>query len=218
MDNETTNATTTTEQTSGAAAGASTADAGKTFTQAEVDALIAARLARATKGMPDKAELAEFRNWKGSQQTEADKLSAAERERDDARNEAEQYKRQLYLLSKGVPADDLDYYAYKIGKMVTQDTDFEAAAEVYLKDHPVSKPQADATQATERKEQPGTPGASGQATQTETGGARFTTKMGSDEEPKTKKDIMAITDRQTRRAMIAAHPELFNIGKEKNNG
>lgn len=47
------------------------------------------------------------------------------------------------------------------------------------------------------------------------GGARFTTKLGTDEGPKTKEEIMAIKDRPTRRAMMAEHPELFNIGKEK---
>ncbi len=218
MDNETNTAAATTAQDQGAAAGASTADAEKTFTQAEVDALIAARLARAAKGMPDKAELTEFRNWKSSQQTEADKLSTAERERDEARSEAEQYKRQLYLLSQGVPADDLDYYAYKIGKMVTQEKDFETAAGEFLKGHPVKT--AAPTQAAEAAGSPGKgePASADESDTKETAqqsGARFTTKLGSNEGPKTKEDIMAIKDRKTRRAMIAEHMDLFQTGKEK---
>lgn len=46
------------------------------------------------------------------------------------------------------------------------------------------------------------------------GGARFTTKLGSNEGPKTKADIMAIKDRKTRRAMIAEHLDLFQTRKE----
>ena len=221
MDNETNTATNATEQTQSAAAGASTADAEKTFTQAEVDALIAARLARAAKGMPDKAELTEFRNWKSSQQTEADKLSTAERERDEARSEAEQYKRQLYLLSQGVPADDLDYYAYKIGKMVTQEKDFETAAGEFLKGHPVKAAPTQAAEAAagSGKEEPASAGESDakQTTQqsAQQSGARFTTKLGSNEGPKTKEDIMAIKDRKARRAAIAEHLDLFESRKEK---
>ncbi len=218
MDNETNTVTNATEQTQSAAAGASTADAEKTFTQAEVDALIAARLARAAKGMPDKAELTEFRNWKNSQQTEADKLSTAERERDEARSEAEQYKRQLYLLSQGVPANDLDYYAYKIGKMVTQEKDFETAAGEFLKGRPVKA--AAPTQAAEAaggsgKGEPASAGESDAKETAQQSGARFTTKLGSNEGPKTKEDIMAIKDRKARRAAIAEHMDLFEPRKEK---
>ena len=48
-----------------------------TFTQAEVDALIskekARAVAKATKGIPDEAELNAFRTWKENQQSERDK-------------------------------------------------------------------------------------------------------------------------------------------------
>lgn len=48
----------------------------------------------------------------------------------------EQFEREKLLLGKGVPAEDVDYYVFKIGKLVTDTVDFEKAAEVYLKDNP----------------------------------------------------------------------------------
>ena len=115
----------------------------KTFTQAELDSIVGKRIAKAMKGMPGETELTEFRAWKGSQQTEKERWDALTRERDEskialtaAQAELDQYKREKFLLDKGVPADDVDYYAFKIGKLVTDTTDFEAAAEQFLKDNP----------------------------------------------------------------------------------
>lgn len=122
------------------------APAEKTFTQTEVDNLIGKRLAKAMKGMPDEAELTAFRAWKDSQQTEKEKWDTLTQERDTAKTELEtakaeleQYKREKLLLDKGVPAADVDYYAFKIGKLVTDKKTFEEAAEEYLKDAPAEK-------------------------------------------------------------------------------
>lgn len=115
-----------------------------TFTQAEVDALVskekAKAVAKATKGMPTSEELAAFNAWKGSQQSEKEKLDALTKERDEASKnlaaalqKVEQYERERYLTGKGVPADDIDYYAFKIGQMVSDDKSFEQAAEEFLK-------------------------------------------------------------------------------------
>ena len=38
-----------------------------------------------------------------------------------------------FLLLKGIPEEDLDYYVFKIGKLVTDGTDFAAAAGQFLK-------------------------------------------------------------------------------------
>lgn len=118
----------------------------KTFTQEEVDALITRRVARAMKGMPDDAELAAFRTWKADQQTEQERITTLTQERDTAQaalTEAlakiEQHNREAYLLSKGVSADDVDYYSFKISKNVTDETTFEAAADAYLKDNAAQK-------------------------------------------------------------------------------
>jgi hypothetical protein len=113
----------------------------KTFTQSEVDALIGRRIAKAMKGVPSEEELTAYRTWKASQQTEQDKLNNITKERDTAtaqlaaaNTELEQYRREKFLLGKGVSADDVDYYSFKIGKMVTDTLTFEQAAETFLKE------------------------------------------------------------------------------------
>lgn len=122
----------------------------KTFTQAEVDTLIGRRLAKAMKGMPDEAELTAFRAWKENQNSEQDRVNTLTSERDTARTqltaaqaEIEQYKHEKLLLSKGVPANDVDYYAFKIGKMVTDSKTFEQAAEDFFKENTTSKVHVD---------------------------------------------------------------------------
>jgi hypothetical protein len=122
----------------------------RTFTQAEVDALVGRRVAKATKGMPDESELAAFRTWKANQQTEADKLNSLTQERDTAtaalaaaNEELEQFKREKLLTGMGVSADDVDYYAFKIGKLVTEDKTFEDAAKEYLQDKTGGKVRVD---------------------------------------------------------------------------
>lgn len=113
----------------------------KLFTQADIDRIVANRLERVTRDMPSKDELKAYNDWKASQQTEADKLKDVKKERDTekaARIAAEakltQYEREKYLTSKGVSADELDFFCYKIGQLVTDKVDFETAAEKYLKE------------------------------------------------------------------------------------
>lgn len=107
----------------------------KTFTQAEVDELIGKRLARATRGMPTQEELTEFRSWKKDHQDGGDTLASLTSERDSAQSELEIARRENALLRKGVPADDVDYYVYKISKLVDDTTDFDKAAEKYFKEN-----------------------------------------------------------------------------------
>lgn len=119
----------------------------KTFTQAEVDSIVGKRIAKAMKGMPGEDELKDFRAWKESQQTEKERWNAPAHERDESKTalaaaqaELEQYKREKFLLSKGVPAEDVDYYAFKIGKLVSETVDFEQAAEQFLREHTSQEP------------------------------------------------------------------------------
>lgn len=46
-----------------------------------------------------------------------------------------QLERERALLSQGVPEEDLDYYMFKIGKLVTGEKDFNTAAKEFLKQH-----------------------------------------------------------------------------------
>lgn len=45
-----------------------------------------------------------------------------------------QYEREKYLTSKGVGADELEFYCFKIGQKVTDTVSFEKAADEFLKD------------------------------------------------------------------------------------
>ena len=113
----------------------------KKFSQAELDNIISRRLSEERKKYPTQEELTAYQTWKASQQSEAEKLAAMTNERDTANsklNEAtakiEKYEHEKYLLKKGVEADDLDYFDFKISKLVTDDKTYEQAAEEFLKD------------------------------------------------------------------------------------
>lgn len=88
----------------------------KLFTQADVDRIINNRLAR--------------------QKQEIDTADQYRRERDDARRELEQYKNNAFLTTKGVKDADRDYVAFKAAQLVDDKTDFQQAAEKFLKDNP----------------------------------------------------------------------------------
>ena len=111
----------------------------KTFTQEEVDSIVARRVAKATKGMPDEAELTAFRSWKDSQQTEQQRLTALTQERDTARVDlaaalamVEQYEHEKIMLGKGVAPEDVDYYVFKAEQLVSDSKSFEQAAEEFI--------------------------------------------------------------------------------------
>lgn len=113
----------------------------KTFTQAEVDAMIGKRLAKAMKGMPNEEELSAFRTWKDSQQTEQEKWNNLTRERDESRaalesanKELEQLKRANYVASKGFSGEEAEFIAFKAAKMVDDKTTFEQAVDALTAD------------------------------------------------------------------------------------
>lgn len=105
----------------------------KRFTQAEVDEIVSKRVARERKNLPTAEELNAYREWKKSQEPE--KESATQNDLDSALAEMEMTRRENYLLRKGVDPDDVDYYVYKISKSMDGETDFEDAAEAFLKAH-----------------------------------------------------------------------------------
>lgn len=105
----------------------------RTFTQEQLDAIIARERTKATKG------------WFSAEQMQAKETSITTltNERDAARSDLEKTRAELeglknekFLSGKGVPADMLEFYAFKIGKMVADGKTFEQAAEEYLKENP----------------------------------------------------------------------------------
>lgn len=113
----------------------------KTFTQSEVDSIIAKRVARAMKGVPDEAELAAYRSWKENRQSETEKAEAAMKERDEAKTalaaaqeELEAAKRFVYLLKKGITGDEAEFIEFKALKMADDTITFEKAVDELTKD------------------------------------------------------------------------------------
>ena len=108
----------------------------KTFTQADVDALIQKRLDRERKKYPSEDELSAYRTWKESQQTEQERWNTLTKERDESRTalsaaqaELEQLKREKYVLSKGLTGEEAEFIAFKAAKMVDDKTTFEQAVD-----------------------------------------------------------------------------------------
>lgn len=100
-------------------------------------------LARKLKGMPSKDELAEFKAWKASRMTETEKQAEQDQakiqqaqEQEKLMAELESYRRKDQALSSGVQAKYAGYVAYEVGKLVTEDTDFETALASFMKAHP----------------------------------------------------------------------------------
>lgn len=121
----------------------------KTFTQAEVDALVTKRLARAMKGVPTEEELSEFRSWKDNQQAHQETITTLTSERDTARGrvtaletEISQLKQNSYVQSKGFSGDDAEFVLYKAAKMVNDKMTFEQAVD-QIADERKSKPAFD---------------------------------------------------------------------------
>lgn len=108
----------------------------KTFTQAEVDAMIGKRLAKAMKGMPSEEELSAYRAWQAGQAGEKERWDKLTGERDtlagkltSTESERDQLKRELYVLKKGVTSDEAEFIAFKAAKMVDDKTTFEQAVD-----------------------------------------------------------------------------------------
>ena len=59
---------------------------------------------------------------------------------EESRARVTELERERLLLSRGVPEEDLDYYVFKIGKLVTEEKDFAAAAAEFLKRHALRQP------------------------------------------------------------------------------
>ena len=108
----------------------------KTFTQAEVDAMIGKRLAKAMKGMPSEEELTAYRTWQTGQAGEKERWDKLTGERDTlsgkltaAESERDQLKRELYVLKKGLTGEEAEFIAFKAGKIVDEKTTFEQAVD-----------------------------------------------------------------------------------------
>ena len=77
--------------------------------------------------------ITEFKTQRAANQPNVEQI---QHDLDEARRENAQMKNEKFLSGKGVKAEDLDYVAFKVSKMVDDTTTFEKAAEKYLKENP----------------------------------------------------------------------------------
>lgn len=112
----------------------------KTFSQADVDKMIQARLDRERKKYPTEEEITAYRTWKDGQQTEQERQAKRDKELADsksaltaAQTELAQIKREKYVLSKGLTGDEAEFITFKAQKMVDDKTTFEQAVDELTK-------------------------------------------------------------------------------------
>ena len=90
--------------------------------------------------MTDENENIEETTAAETDETAEDSTEELERLRGELENANLQIARlqnERYLLSRGVPEDDLDYYVFKIEKIEGAKDDFKGVAKSYLKNHPI---------------------------------------------------------------------------------
>jgi len=104
----------------------------KTFTQVELDKVIADRLARERSKLPAEDELKAFKEWKKAQQTEAEKQKERDAEYAKLQSDTETLRKENIAYKLGVNAEDVDYVVYKVGKM---DGEFEKNLKSYLEEN-----------------------------------------------------------------------------------
>lgn len=112
----------------------------KTFTQAEMDKVIADRLAREKAKLPTKEELAAFKKWRDENKTAeektADEIKAANEAKSAAEQKAAQLEAKYTAMTKGVKSDAVDdVIALALGK-VSETVTLEQAIDGVIAKYP----------------------------------------------------------------------------------
>lgn len=114
--------------------------AAKTFTQAELDAIVKQRLERQAKGQPTKEEMDAFHKWQDSQKTAEqlshEKISAAENGRADAEKKLAAAEAKCCAYSKGVTAEAVDDVIALAMAKVSDDMPIEKAIDAVISKYP----------------------------------------------------------------------------------
>jgi hypothetical protein len=112
----------------------------KTFTQAELDAIVKQRLERQAKGQPSKEEMEAFRKWQDSRKTaeqlSQEKISAAENGRADAEKKLAAAEAKCCAYSKGVAAEAVDDVIALAMAKVSDDMPIEKAIDAVISKYP----------------------------------------------------------------------------------
>ena len=112
----------------------------KTFTQAELDAIVKQRLERQAKGQPSKEEMEAFRKWQDSQKTaeqlSQEKISAAESGRAEAEKKLAAAESKCCAYSKGATAEAVDDVIALAMAKVSDDMPIEKAIDAVISKYP----------------------------------------------------------------------------------
>lgn len=106
-------------------------EAEKTFTQAELDEIVSKRIARERAKMPNDDELKAYKEWKSSQQTEAEKVAERERLYQEQKKHNTELQMENAALKAGVRAKDVDYVIFRVSRM-DENNDFETNLKAFL--------------------------------------------------------------------------------------
>lgn len=112
----------------------------KTYTKKQLDAIVDRQVKKATAGMFSAEEIADRDNNIKTLTSERDTAKA---ELEKLQAELNASKQEKTLLGYGVSQEDAEYYAFKIGKLVTDKKTFEQAAEEFFKENPIKKARVD---------------------------------------------------------------------------
>lgn len=120
-------------------------NAGVTYSYEQAEAIANARANTAeraalanyfrSQGMTEEEITTAINDFKAKKQANQPNVSQIEKERDTYKNQIEQLQNEKVLTSRGVKAEDLDYVMFKVSKMVDDKTDFNKAAEKFLKEN-----------------------------------------------------------------------------------
>lgn len=130
----------------GAGSGGQGGNAGATYSYEQAEEIANARASKAeraalanyfrSKGMTEDEITTAIEDFKNKKQANQPNVSQIERERDTYKNRVEQMENEKILTGKGVKTEDLDYVMFKVNQLVDDKTDFQKAAEKFLKENP----------------------------------------------------------------------------------
>lgn len=119
---------------------------GATYSYEQAEEIASARATKAeraalanyfrSQGMSESEITTAISDYKAKQKANQPDVSAIEQERDTYKAKVEQMENEKILSGRGVKAEDLDYVMFKVQKMVDDKTDFQKAAEKFLKENP----------------------------------------------------------------------------------
>lgn len=106
---------------------------GKTFTQAELDNIVAERLARERKKMPSADEMKAFNEWKKTSQSDAERFAEQSKELESYKLEVTMLKNQQTVSKSNCKPEFAEFVADRVSKM---DGDFAQNLEIYKRQNP----------------------------------------------------------------------------------